>query len=296
MLGEIAALGTAVLWSFTSVLFTLAGRRVGSVVVNRTRLAVALLFLILTHAALQGQLLPLPIEPGRFTWLALSGIIGLVLGDAALFQALVLVGPRLSTLMMAAVPVISTFLAWAFLDERLSSLQLLAVGITVGGIAWVVAERRGGQIESERKQYLLGILAGLGGAVGQAVGLVTAKLGMTGDYPPLSGVVVRMLAAALAMWLWTLLKGEGRSTIQKARTGKAGMLIVAGAFVGPFLGVWLSLIAIDATLVGLASTLMALTPIFVIPLVRIVFDERVSYRAILGTVVALVGVAMIFIA
>jgi drug/metabolite transporter (DMT)-like permease len=293
-LGEIAALATGILWAFTSVFFTLAGRRVGAVVVNRTRLLAALLFLTLTHTVLQGKLFPLPIEPQRFFWLSVSGIIGLALGDAALFHALVLVGPRITTLLMAAVPVISTFLAWAFLGERLTSFELLAVGITVGGIAWVVAEKRSNSVGQEGKQYALGILAGLGGAVGQAVGLVTAKKGLTGDFPPISGVVIRMVAATAVMWLWTLLKGEGRSTIQRARSGKALLLIVAGAFVGPFLGVWLSLIAIDSTLVGLASTLMALTPIFVIPLVRIVFHERVSIRAVLGTLVAMVGVAMIF--
>ncbi|MGD2252830.1 MAG: DMT family transporter [Anaerolineales bacterium] len=293
-MGEFAALATGILWAFTSLFFTLAGRRVGAAIVNRTRLLLALLFLILTHTALQGEIFPLPIEPQRFFWLSLSGIIGLALGDAALFQALVLVGPRISTLLMAAVPVLSTFLAWAFLDERLTSLELLAVGITVGGIGWVVAEKRSGPVAQEGKQYALGILAGLGGAVGQAVGLITAKKGLTGDFPPISGVVIRMTAATTVIWLWTLLKGEGRSTIQKARGGKVFPFIVAGAIVGPFLGVWLSLIAIDSTLVGLASTLMALTPIFVIPMVRIVFREKVSIRAVFGTLVAMVGVAMIF--
>ena len=95
-MGELAALFTSVAWSFTSLQFTLAGRRVGSAVVNRTRLLIAFIFLSLTHLLLTGALWPQSAAPARWFWLGISGIIGLVLGDACLFQSYVLIGPRLS--------------------------------------------------------------------------------------------------------------------------------------------------------------------------------------------------------
>ena len=96
--GELAALVTSLCWSFTSTFFTLAGRLVGSVVVNRIRLVLAVLFLVLAHFMLR-QPLPVGAAPWRWFWLALSGFFGLVLGDAFLFQAFVWIGPRLSMLM-----------------------------------------------------------------------------------------------------------------------------------------------------------------------------------------------------
>lgn len=294
-MGELAALTTALLWSFTSVFFTIAGRRVGSVIVNRTRLVFAVIFLTATHTALYGFPVPQGAESYRWLWLGLSGVVGLVLGDAMLFQALVLIGTRLSMLIMALVPVISTLLAWLFLGERLSILEVTAMALTIGGTSWVVLEGRSTTVGGDRKSFGLGILVALGGALGQALGLITAKIGLVGDFPPLSAVVIRMLTAVSVLWIWTTLRGRVRETVSAWRDWVGLRAIIGGSIVGPFLGVWLSLIAIDTTRVGIASTLMALTPVLVLPLVRIVFQERLRWRAVLGTFVALVGVAMIFL-
>ena len=124
--GELAALTTALCWSFTSIFFTLSGRQVGSVVVNRVRLLVATIFLVLAHWLLAIPL-PLRADPERWLWLGLSGVIGLVLGDAFLFQSYVWVGPRLGMLMMSSVPVISTLLAWIFLAETLVVSQVTGI-------------------------------------------------------------------------------------------------------------------------------------------------------------------------
>jgi drug/metabolite transporter (DMT)-like permease len=293
-MGEIAALGTSVLWSFTSVLFTLAGRRVGSANVNRTRLVVAVFFISLTHWALHGEIIPMDTTPERAFWLGLSGVIGLVAGDASLFQAFVLIGPRLSMLMMALAPVMSTLLAWIFLGEHLGSVDLLAILITVAGIAWVVWESNVRLPEVERKDFILGIFLGIGGALGQAVGLITSKLGMEGGFPPLSATLLRMVTAMFFIWLLTIFQGKARSTLQALKDRKAALSIVGASIVGPFLGVWLSLIAIDQAQVGIASTLMSLSPIFLIPLAKWVFKEQVSSRVVFGTVIALIGVTMIF--
>lgn len=293
-MGEIAALGTSILWSFTSLLFTVAGRRVGSVIVNRIRLVIAMVLISTTHLILYGDIIPNDTTPERVLWLGLSGVIGLVAGDASLFQAFVLIGPRLSMLMMALAPVLSTLLAWIFLGEHLDSVDLLAVLVTVAGIAWVTWESNIRLSVLERKNYVAGIFFGIGGALGQAVGLITSKLGMEGGFPPLSATLLRMMAAMLVIWLITLLQGKVHTTLQALKDQKAIWAILGASIVGPYLGVWLSLIAIDQAQVGIASTLMALSPIFLIPLAKWVFKEQISFKIAFGTIVALIGVTMIF--
>jgi len=294
-MGELAALATSLLWSFTSVLFTIAGRRVGAFTTNRARLVLAAFFMALTHWILQGEIIPGNLNSERIFWLGLSGIIGLVLGDACLFQAFVFIGPRLSMLLMALAPILSTLLAWIFLGETLSATELLAIFITVAGIAWVVWGRNVEIPEVDRKNFLLGILLGIGGAFGQAVGLITSKLGMEGDFTPLSAALIRMVIAMLTIWSFTILQGKVRSTLHDLKDRKALLIILGASIVGPYLGVWLSLIAIDQAQVGIASTLMALSPIFLIPLSKWFFNEQITGRIIFGTIVALIGVAMIFL-
>jgi drug/metabolite transporter (DMT)-like permease len=293
-MGEIAALGTSILWSFTSILFTIAGQRVGSVVVNRIRLVVAVVFISLTHWILQGEIIPRDISPERFFWLGLSGVIGLVAGDASLFQAFVLIGPRLSMLMMALAPVMSTMLAWIFLGEFLKVSDILAVLITIAGIVWVVCESNARLPEIERKDFVLGILFGVGGALGQAVGLITSKIGMEGGFPPLSATLLRMVMAMVVIWIITMFQGKVRVTLQALKDQQTFLAILGASIVGPYLGVWLSLIAIDQAQVGIASTLMALSPIFLLPLAKWIFKEEISGRIVFGTVFALIGVTMIF--
>ena len=295
-LGEIAALGTSVCWTFTSIFFTLSGRRIGSAVVNRARLPLAVVFLAATHFLVQGEWLPQQAGLARWFWLGLSGIIGLVLGDGFLFQALVLIGPRRSMLLMSLVPVLSLLVAWLFLGETLSAPEMLAIGLTVGGIAWVVSERGASKDRpGEPRLYWLGVLAGLGGAVGQALGLVASKKGMAGDFSPLSATLMRMIVAALVIWSYTWLRGRAGQTVRALGDRRAGLAILGGAIAGPFLGVWLSLVAVQLTQVGIAATLMSLSPVLILPPSVWIFHERIGLRAILGTLVTIAGVAMIFL-
>ncbi|MCC6189988.1 MAG: DMT family transporter [Anaerolineales bacterium] len=302
LLGQLAALGAAACWTFTSLLFTFAGHRVGSQVVNLARLLLALVILALAHRTFAGEWLPLWAGPERWGWLALSGLIGLALGDAALFQALLFIGPRLSTLLMALAPIIATLAARIFLGERLALLDLLAVFLTVGGVAWVVAERQpsaaapaGGR--AGRPRFALGVALGVAAATGQALGLITSRLGMAGDFPVLSATVIRMLAAAAAVWLAALMMGRaGRPLRVMRREPRAALLIATATLLGPVAGASLSLVAIQNAPIGIASTLMALTPVLILPFGWCLFKERVSLRSVAGTVVALAGVALIFLA
>jgi drug/metabolite transporter (DMT)-like permease len=296
-MGEIAALAVSFCWSFTSIQFTLAGQRIGSEVVNRTRLVLAVLYLSLAHLLLQGELWPIHAEPFRWGWLGLSGTIGLVLGDACLFQAFVLIGTRRAVLATTLVPVISTLLAWGWLGEALQLAEIGAVLLTVGGIAWVVSERQQGQETpaEDKRHYALGVLLSLGGALGQALGLVISKQGLAGDFPSLSAALIRMVVATGVIWLLTLARGQVGATWHALGDKKARLFIAGGALTGPFIGVWLSMVGVQRAHVGIASTLMSLSPIIVIPLVRWIFREKISPRAMAGTVVALAGATIIFL-
>lgn len=276
-------------------MFTLAGLRVGSLVVNRTRLLFAVSFLLTAHWFLLGSLLPWQAEPRRWLWLGLSGVVGLVLGDAFLFQAFIWIGPRMSMLMMSLAPVIASLVAWVFLGERLTWGQVGGISLALAGIAWVVLERNGSSQRADR-DYVRGLLFGLGGAAGQALGLVLAKNGLDGDFSPISGNVIRMLSATSILWAYTLLRGQARDNWRALRLQpRAILFLMAGAFSGPFLGVSLSLLSIQHAEVGVASTLMTLAPVFLLPISYFVFKERFGWGAIAGTALAIAGVALLFL-
>ncbi len=275
--------------------FTFSGRQVGSTVVNLSRLLFAVLMMSSIHFLLFGTLLPLDAEAYRWGWLALSSFLGLVIGDSALFQAFVLIGPRLSALMMSLVPIFTAFFGWLFFGETISGLEFLGIALTMSSVAWVVSERRTNRVAVEHKQYGLGIIFGLVGAFGQASGLITAKFGLVGSFPPASANVIRMLVAMLILWGLAAFQGRIKSTVSQWRNRQALTGILSGTFFGPFVGVWLSLIAIQLTRVGIASTLMALTPIILIPLSYFIYKEPITFRSITGTIIAIIGVALIFL-
>ncbi|RLD07461.1 MAG: EamA family transporter [Chloroflexi bacterium] len=293
-LGELAALATSLSFSFGSTVFTAAGRRIGSLVVNRTRLVIAVIFLASTHWFTLGTLIPLNAAPERWLWFGLSGAIGLVLGDIFLFQSFVLVGPRIAMLMMSLAPIFAALEAWVFLGETLSGGQVFGILITVAGIAWVLMEGSGKS--GDARVYGRGILLGLGAAIGQATGLVLAKKGFGGDFSPISANLIRVFVAAILLWIITFFQGQIKSTLQTLRENPRGFLLTtAGAFSGPFLGVTLSLFAIQRVEVGVASTLTSLSPIFLLPISYFIFKERFGWGAIIGTLLAMAGVAMLFL-
>jgi drug/metabolite transporter (DMT)-like permease len=297
-LGELAALGAATMWSLSSLFFTTGSRRIGSMVVNRVRLALAVLFVGTAHLLLFGTPFPAGAEPYRILWLALSGVIGLVIGDSLLFQSYVLIGPRLGVLMLSLAPIFSTLLAWTLLGERLSVTEMAAIAVALGGVAWVVLEHgRGGEAHPlSRASYVRGILFGAGAGFCQAAGLVTAKRGLAGDFPALSGVMVRMTVAMTVMWLLAAFRREIRQTIRAPLSDRiAARAVLGGTLLGPFVGVWLSLIAVQSARVAIASTLMAMTPVISLPVVHWFYHERVSRRAVAGTLIAMAGVAAMFL-
>jgi drug/metabolite transporter (DMT)-like permease len=296
-LGELAAIGTSILFSIGPIFFTLAGKLVGSTVVNRTRLLIALVYILVLHWIFIGSPLPIGAASDRWFWLALSGIIGFVLGDAALFQAFLVLGTRLTMLIFALNPIIATILAWMFMDENLSGIQLLGMVVTLTGVSWVLFERNNPTQQSlTPKEYTAGIFLAALGAAGQAGGSVTAKLGLYGDFPALSGQFMRLSAAAITIWILAAVRGKVRENIAAIKQEPKSMqYLLLATFLGPVMGVFFSLVALQNSEVGIASTLMSLQPIFLIPIGFFFFKETISWRSAVGTVIAILGVAIIFL-
>jgi drug/metabolite transporter (DMT)-like permease len=288
--GEIAAVATAICWAFTGLFFAEAARRIGALRVNLLRLPIALVLLSGALAATGTSLATL--DHRRALLLAASGVVGLVIGDLALFAALVRIGPRVGMLLMALAPVFATLAAVFVLAELPGPRALLGMLVTLAGVAWVVLERRDGQVHpfEHHGAIALGVLA----AACQGVGLVLAKAGMAGEVPPLAATWVRMCVATAAVWALAVASGRARG-LGIAPAARLGALpVLGGAFAGPFVGVWLSLVAARYTDVGVAATLMATTPVLIIPLVMAVERYRPSLRAVLGAAIAIAGIALLF--
>jgi len=293
-LGELAALVTAFCWTFGSLTFEAACKRIGSLTVNLIRLAIGFVLLGVFCWISRGLFLPVDASAHAWLWLSISGIIGFALGDLFLFRAFVVVGSRISMLIMSLVPPMTAVIGWMIMGETLSTLEILGMTLTISGIALVVLERKVDENKKKIAHPLKGILLALGGAVGQAVGLVLSKYGMK-DYNPFAATQIRIIAGIIGfMVLFSFLKAWPR-LLPAVQNRKGLMFAALGAFLGPFVGVSFSLLAVQHTSTGIASTIMAMVPVFIIPPAILLFKEKVTLREMLGAVIAVSGVALLFI-
>ena len=294
-LGEVYALGTAGCWVATALFFTAAGHRIGSLVVNFIRLTIAIGLLALVQWARGYPILPTDLPQHAWVWLSISGLIGFSFGDLCLFRAFVVLGPRLSTLIMSLAPLFAALLGWVLLGEVLGPLDVTGMLLTVGGVAWAVSDRTKPSDPARPKTTITaaGILLALGGAIGQGGGLVLSKFGM-GEHDAFAANQIRVLAGTVgfavifsfARWWPRVRAGLGHKT--------ALMYTAGGAFFGPFLGVSLSLLAVQNTDAGVAASIMAISPLLIIPVVIVFQGERVGVRGVMGAVIAVAGVALLF--
>lgn len=279
----------------SAVGFSNATHALGSQVTNRLRVVLALIALLIINSVLYGK--PIPYDAGlaRWGWLTLSGIIGLALGDAFLFSAYRYIGPRLGLLLLSLAPVFSAIIAWSFFGETLTILQIAGIAVTLGGISWVVLlrdEENGQNSHDWRKGVLFGILA----ALGQAAGLVLSKQGLTGNFSPFAATLIRMIAAVASLWIVAIFQGQAAKTVRTILENPKGLRwAIFGAFFGPVFGVSASLLAIQHTAVGVASTIMALPPVVMLPISYFFYKEKLNWQSILGTLVAIGGVALLFL-
>jgi drug/metabolite transporter (DMT)-like permease len=292
--GEFAALGTAVCWAAGSNLFAAAGRRMGSGTLNRLRITVAAGFLGLALLVTRGSPWPTWATAMQVGLLAASGLVGFVFGDAHYFRSLVILGPGRATLIASTAPLFTAVLAWPVLGETPGPLALLGMALTLGGIFWVLY--RCEQVEHVHVEgsALAGAVSGVLGAVGQAVGYVISKLALRSGLDPLSATVVRIVAAALGVWVLAAAQGTAAKSFEAMRDRRATLFMVAGAFAGPFMGVTLSLTALKFIEAGVAASLTAIYPLLAILLASRFHGERLNLRTLAGALVAVAGVVVLF--
>mgnify|MGYP006282645437 FL=1 len=307
--GEFASLMAAFCWTATALAFESAGKKIGSLSVNLIRLFMAIFMLGIFTWIGRGLFLPLDASWHQWKWLVISGLIGFSLGDLFLFEAYVRIGARISSLIMSFVPPITGIIGWLIMDERLSAENILGMAITLTGIILVISQRKNRNpnpsriIETPQKKkrikmtfsyHVVGIIMAFGGAVGQATGLVLSKFGMQ-DYNAFAATQIRVFAGTIGFMILFFILRRWNRVFHALRNKKAMKRVVIGAFFGPFLGVAFSLLAVQNTLTGIASTLMALVPVLIIPPAVLYFKEKVNFLEILGAFIAFAGVALFFL-
>ena len=293
-LGEFSALLVALFWSISALAFESASKRLGSLPVNLLRLIIGFIFLSTLTLFRRGLLFPTDAGWENWLWLGLSGLVGFVFGDLFLFKSFTIIGSRFSMLIMTLVPPMTAFFGWIILGERLNSLNLAGMILTFGGIALAIFSRKNGTEKLKLKLAPSGIFYALGGSLGQALGLVLSKVGLR-DYDPFAATQIRVIfgIAGFALVVTMFRRWQGVATSLKDRPGMKSLSL--GAFFGPFLGVSFSLISVKFAKTGIASTIMALTPVFILLPSYFLYKQKVTLAELAGAIISVGGVALFFL-
>jgi len=307
-LGEIISLVVAVSWTVTAIFADKASHRLGSMTTNVIRLVLASLFLAILLWITLGHPYPVFADGKAWLWLGLSALVGYVFGDWCLFNSYLSIGARFGQLFMTLAPPMAAIAGWIMLGETLTWKSMLAMAVTLCGIAISILSRGEGH-KVKLSLPLKGVLLGLGAGTGQGVGLVLSKIGMQhyeaavpAGAPelmetmlPFASTMIRALIGSLGfLALMALQKDLPRlKAAFHDRKGISYALILT--LFGPVFGVSLSLMAVQYTDAGIASTLMALTPVLIILPYAIMYKQRIRLKEIIGVTVSMAGVAMFFL-
>ena len=300
-LGELISIGVAFSWTATALLSEFGSKRLGNLTLNVLRMAIALIFAAVLFWLVMGSPLPTDIPAKACLWLLLSGLVGYVIGDYCLFQCYIIIGSRYGQLFMTLAPVAAAIMAWVALGQQMAPMILIAMLVTLAGISISVLGR-GGHHRVTLKLPLRGVLFAIGAAVCQGVGLVLSKVGMD-NYDstgipawllPFSANFVRCIAGIVGFTTLLYVR-EGFAPLRHALRDAKGMAVATATTVfGPFVGVGFSLMAVQYTSAGVASTLMALTPVIIILPSYWLFRQPITWKAVVGAVIAVVGVSLFF--
>ena len=307
--GEIIALIVAFSWTATALFADIASHRIGALPLNLIRMAMSLLFLALLLWVFTGTPYPRFADGKAWFWLALSGRVGDVFGDYCLFNSYIVFGSRYGQLFMTLAPPVAGIAGWLMLGEAMSWHSWLAMLVTLTGIGYSILNRGGESHKLTLQLPLKGVLLGIGAGVGQGVGLVLSKIGLEyyeasvpADAPeailrlmPFAGTFIRAIFGLIGFTAILALRKSLRK-VREALHDRKGMSFAAlTTFFGPFLGVSLSLMAVQYAKAGIASTLMALTPVLIIVPYALINKQRITAKEVIGTFITITGVALFFL-
>lgn len=296
--GELAALGTAVSWTASALCWTAAGRRVGSLAVNLIRLVIALPMFLLYGWLVLGEAVPLSASLHAWLWLGASGVAGFFLCDLFFFQSFLLIGPRLALLVFSLAPPFSALFGWILSGDQLTRWNWIGMATTLAGIIWVVLESRdaaGGGHGPRHHMTWRGFLYALMAALSQGLATALCRIGMRDMESPFAATEIRLLFGLFSFLALIPLVGRHAQVMRAFRDGRAMAIMTLGAIAGPFVGVTLLMLAVKLIPAGLAQTFVSLSPVFIIPASALVFKEHISRRAVGGTLIAVLGVALLFL-
>ncbi len=313
--GELIALGVAVSWTITALCFEYAGKKIGALALNVVRLTLAILMLGIMLQYFTGSIAPWNAGWEAWGWLTLSGLVGYVFGDFCLFNSYLIIGARFGQLFMTLAPLFAAITGYLFLGENMNLSALLGMLICITGIGLSIIgqtdsakEKNGNSHKWEITLPTKGILLGIGAALGQGVGLVLSKMGINSyltHVPPVTptetfmvpfaATQVRAIVGLIGFLILLFIQGRQHALLGIFRDRRVLATSTAGTFFGPFVGVAFSLMAVQYTGAGIASTLMALTPVLIILPSHYIFKERITFRQILGTLISIIGVSLFFL-
>ena len=302
-IGELISIGVAFSWTATALLSEFGSKRLGNLTLNVLRMGLALVFSLVLFVVVTGNPLPPGASAEAAGWMLLSGIVGYVIGDFCLFQCYIIIGSRYGQLFMTLAPLAAALMAWITLGQQMTGMSILAMLITLAGIGISVLGR-GEHHKVGLKLPLNGVLFAIGAAMCQGIGLVLSKIGMdhyeaTANMPdwlvPFSANFYRCVAGIIGFTLLLYFR-KGLDPLREAMHDKKGLAVATATTVfGPFVGVGFSLMAVQYTAAGIASTLMAMTPIIILLPSYWLFHQKITWRAVAGAVISVVGVSMFFL-
>jgi drug/metabolite transporter (DMT)-like permease len=295
--GELLALATALLWTFSSLAWTSAGRRIGALAVSFIRLVIAAAFMIAYCRVTRGLWLPTDADASTWLFMGASGFFGFFLCDICMFKSLLMIGPRLTLLIFSLSPPIAAIISWVFIDDKLALLQWIAMGITLAGIVWVVMERPNGEASSYLPGHRCrGIMLGVLASLANGIGMVLSKKGIgDGHYDAMAATLIRAIVALPGYVMLITLWRRWPAMLAGARDFRAVGILTFGATVGPFIGVAVSLVALRHAPTGVVATIIATMPVLIMPFTIVLYREKVSLRAAGGAIVAVAGIAMLML-
>jgi drug/metabolite transporter (DMT)-like permease len=298
--GELIAITTVLCWTISVQFFEAASKRVGATPVNIIRLTVALMLFSLLLFFRYGYIFPVNFPLSAWFYLSLSGIVGFFIGDIFLFKALVEIGPRVAMLIFSLSAPTAALIGWLFLDEIYVLHQWVGMFVTLFGVGIVILQRNQKASKPSKLKIrdisLKGVLFGFGGMFGQASGYVLSKTGMqteSGYLDAFSATQIRAIAAFICFLVFFTVTGKWGNVKAAVRNTTAVLFTVIGSAIGPFLGVSLSLLILHYLTTGVASTFLALVPVFIIPFSIFLHKEHVSIRAVAGAVTAVFGIYLL---
>lgn len=294
-IGEIAALLTAFSFSLTSICFTFAGRKISAITLVAMSMPISWLLIVVIHQLTLGTFFPMDATPDRWLYLGASGILAFGIASYFMLNAYQYIGPRLTMLVASFAPVLGAILAWIFLGQTLPANAIIGVIVVIFGIIWVVAEPRKDKSEFANPNFRRGILYACLMTLAQSTAFVFSSQGVSGDFSPFSATMIRLTVGIVAIWIVIAFQGNIKSTITIYNHDlRLFFQLLAAAILGPVIAGSLLLFSFQRIPVGIATTLSHTTAIILIPLSYFFFKEKVTLRAIIGTVIAIVGIAIIF--